>query len=133
MKIEVSNGELIDKLSILDVKSEMVKNDDKLKNINKERKILNDYFQNLLSEVSDQIRDQLLNIYSDLININKKLWNIEDQIREREIERDFGFYFIELARSVYYTNDERAELKRKINYITNSDLIEEKEYKDYKK
>lgn len=134
MKIEVSNGELVDKLSILDVKSKMVKDEEKLKNIEKERSILSGYYIKLLESLDDSNKvKSVSDIYLDLIQINTKLWNIEDKIREKEIERNFSFEFIELARSVYYTNDKRAELKKQINKITNSNLIEEKEYKDYKK
>lgn len=133
MKIEVSNGELIDKLSILDVKSEMVKDEQKLVNINKEKEILNDCFQTLLSEVDPDMKLKLLDFYLELIAVNKKLWDIEDDLRKKEIKREFGFHFVELARSVYYTNDKRADIKREINNLTNSDLIEEKEYKDYRK
>lgn len=132
MKIEVSNGELIDKLSILDVKSEMVKDENKLFNINKEKEILNSCFQTLLIEVDPEIKVKLLDFYSELVSVNKKLWNIEDELREKEIERSFSFHFVELARSVYYTNDKRADIKREINNLTNSNLIEEKEYKDYR-
>jgi hypothetical protein len=134
MKIEVSNGELIDKLSILEVKSKMIKDEKKLKNIEKERSILSSHYIELLNSLNDSWRvKSVSDTYLDLIEINTKLWDIEDRIREKEIERSFSFEFVELARSVYYTNDKRAELKRKINEITESNLIEEKEYKDYKK
>jgi hypothetical protein len=75
--------------------------------------------------------EELRVLYLDLLNINKTLWNIEDQIRECERDESFGSDFIELARSVYYTNDDRAEVKKQINALTGSKLVEEKSYQDY--
>jgi hypothetical protein len=123
MKIEVSNGEVLDKLSILDIKLENIKDKDKIKNIKAEWKYLKMCAANVYCDYS---------LYSQLYNINKKLWHIEDLIREKEKKQEFDEEFIILARSVYITNDERSEIKKEINLITNSKFLEEKSYNKYK-
>jgi hypothetical protein len=127
MKIEVSNGEIIDKLSILFIKLSKVKDATKLINIKKEYDELYPIYENILLNYGNVIKEY----YSNLVEINSILWKIEDDIRKCEANLDFGKTFIELARSVYYTNDNRADIKKKINMYTNSILIEEKEYINY--
>ena len=123
MKIEVSNGEIIDKLSILQIKLERVKDEQKLKNIRKE-------YNDLRKEASSVMR-QDNPLYKALYEVNYELWDIEDHIRDLERRKDFGSDFIETARSVYFKNDIRAEIKKEINILTSSGLTEEKSYKKY--
>lgn len=125
LSVPVSVGELIDKLSILQVKKIKVINPDKLLFINKE--------YDLLYEMSSEFlqRKDILQIYDDLINTNLKLWEVEDELRVIESTKNFDDTFTELARLVYYTNDERFRLKDKINSLTNSEIKEQKDYKEY--
>lgn len=118
-----SPGELIDKLTILRIKSEQIADQSKLANITHE--------QNVLSQVAGDCipnSDELQSLWDQLYVINSKLWVIEDDIRACEANNDFGQTFIELARAVYFTNDERAVVKKKINLLLGSDLVEEKSY-----
>jgi hypothetical protein len=125
MKIEVSNGEILDKFSILIIKRSNINDDAKLDNIQKEI----DQLENIVDEL---IRDKkIFTKYVNLAEVNKRLWDIEDEIRECERYKDFGDRFIELARSVYITNDERAKIKKEINLLTNSGIVEEKSYESY--
>ena len=128
MKIEVSNGELLDKISILELKLLKIEDKEKLINIQKEFDILNP----LCVELFEKFGGQLQNHYLELARINGLLWDIEDWIRDCEREKRFDDEFIQLARSVYVTNDQRSEVKKLINKTTGSDLVEEKSYKDYK-
>jgi hypothetical protein len=125
LSVPVSVGELIDKLSILQVKKTKVTNSDKLIFINKE--------YDLLYEMSSEFleRKDILQIYDDLISTNLKLWEVEDELRVIESTKNFDDTFTELARLVYYTNDERFRLKDKINSLTNSEIKEQKDYKEY--
>jgi septal ring factor EnvC (AmiA/AmiB activator) len=123
MKIEVSNGELVDKLSILEIKLNKIQDSEKLKNIRKE--------YSLLEKAAGLIIKRDDPLYRQLLDINQKLWDIEDRIRELEKKKDFGSEFIETARMVYFNNDIRAKIKQEINLKTNSDLFEEKSYEDY--
>jgi hypothetical protein len=123
MKIEVSNGELVDKLSILEIKLNRIQDSEKLKNIHKE--------YSLLERAASLIINRDDPLYRQLLDINQKLWEIEDRIRELEKKKDFGTEFIETARMVYFNNDIRAKIKQEINLKTNSDLFEEKSYEDY--
>jgi hypothetical protein len=121
ISIPVSIGELFDKITILQIKKEKIKSVEKLKNVNKEL--------SLLLQISDGInKKEIEEEYNQLKNINESLWNVEDLIREKEKSGCFDNSFIELARSVYIHNDQRAAIKKKINIITNSTLLEEKEY-----
>ncbi|MCD4769655.1 MAG: DUF6165 family protein [Bacteroidales bacterium] len=124
MKIEVSNGEIVDKLTIIEIKLSRIKDEKKLVNLKREFRELNGSVNKIIS------RDNIL--YKRLYDVNVKLWDIEDKIRELEKNRDFGEEFIQTARDVYFFNDERSELKKEINLSTGSDLIEEKSYEDYK-
>ena len=128
MKIEVSNGELLDKISILELKLLKIEDKEKLANIQKEFDTLNP----LAKKLFETFGGNLQNHYLELARINGLLWDIEDWIRDCEREKRFDEEFIQLARSVYVTNDQRSEIKKLINKTTNSDLVEEKSYKDYK-
>lgn len=123
MKIEVSNGELLDKLSILEIKREKIRDPEKLSNINSEYTLIKPLVDSLIISVKT--------LYESLLKINLSLWEIEDTIRNFEQKKDFGNEFIETARSVYVLNDERARIKKEINRLTNSGLIEEKSYAGY--
>lgn len=120
MKIEVSNGELIDKLIIIQIKLEKIGDEDKLANLRKEFEILNSAAQGII-----QTTDPL---YIDLYKVNTELWDIENRIREKESSKNFDQEFIDIARSVYIKNDQRFDIKRKINIQTSSNLTEEKSY-----
>jgi hypothetical protein len=127
MKIEISHGELVDKLSILDIKLLKIDNEDKLVNVKNEHETLYPYVLMLL----DLHQVPLRKLYDELTEVNSLLWNIEDDIRDCERDKDFSQKFIDLARSVYVTNDKRALIKKQINQLTNSNLTEEKSYKKY--
>tara|TARA_B110000483_G_scaffold110705_1_gene134755 strand:+ start:688 stop:1080 length:393 start_codon:yes stop_codon:yes gene_type:complete len=129
MKIEVSNGEIIDKYTILEIKLQEIKDADKLDNVQTEYDSLKPVVDQIYNDTHAQ--EVLAELKLDLLNINKTLWNIEDIIRDHEREERFDSDFIELARSVYYTNDERAEVKKQINQLTGSTLVEEKSYQEY--
>ena len=127
MKVEVSNGELLDKLTILDLKLSNISDVQKLTNIQKEHDELNP----LAGQLFDSYGEELKNLYKQLAEINSELWAIEDDIRECERNKDFGSDFVSLARAVYFTNDKRSEIKKSINLLTGSGFIEEKSYEDY--
>lgn len=124
--IEVGAGELIDKLTILEIKLEKIQAAEKLKNIKIEISVLEPMRQKLLKTY-----DQLSDLEAELKAVNQVLWVIEDDIRLCEKHKDFGVRFIELARSVYIQNDKRAEIKKKINILCNAQIIEEKSYQDF--
>ena len=123
---EISPGELLDKISILEIKLEKVKDKDRQKKIKNEYDILKKV-QNSSIEMSDKIKD----LYRSVSNVNIKLWDIEDKIRICEQNKNFGKNFIELARGVYFNNDKRAELKNEINEILKSNIREIKQFVDY--
>jgi hypothetical protein len=123
MKIEVSNGEIMDKLSIIQIKLERIKDESKLLNLRKECDVLKAAAESIIS-LDDQS-------YRALYAINCELWDIEDHIRDLEREKNFGSDFVQTARSVYFRNDKRSEIKREINIKTSSGLIEEKSYEKY--
>ena len=125
ISIPVSIGEMIDKLSILQVKKIKVSNEEKLEFINKEFELL----YNLSSEYLNNLEIEL--IYSKLILVNTNLWDIEDKLRILEKEKKFDTEFIALARKVYFTNDERFRLKNEINLLTSSEIREIKDYVKY--
>ena len=127
MQIEISIGEFLDKISILELKLLNIKDEFKLINIKREFYCLNPFCTELLETHGDELKS----LYLKLSRINGDLWVIEDKLRELEAEKQFDDEFIELARSVYFTNDKRAEVKKDINLLTGSELIEEKSYKDY--
>lgn len=123
MKIEVSNGEIADKLTIIEIKLERIKDPAKIENLKREYEVLN--------QAVGTIMEKSHPLYRRLYEINCSLWEIEDHIRDLERAKDFGDDFIQTARSVYFRNDERSEVKRKINEITGSQLFEEKSYEEY--
>tara|TARA_A100001015_G_scaffold190329_1_gene212035 strand:- start:635 stop:1018 length:384 start_codon:yes stop_codon:yes gene_type:complete len=124
-KVEISNGELIDKYTILLIKKDKIKDNYKLNKVNQEINILTNYIVKL------NINFNLTNLINKLKEINSKLWNIEDNIRIKEKNKEFDDEFINLARSVYFTNDDRAKIKLEINNITKSEIIEVKSYEKY--
>jgi hypothetical protein len=128
MRIEISNGELLDKITILELKLDKIKDKEKLVNIQKEFDILNPLCNELFRIHGGELQVH----YLALAKINGQLWDIEDWIRDCEREKKFNKEFVELARSVYITNDKRCEVKKLINLMTSSSLVEEKSYKDYK-
>ena len=107
MKIEVSNGEIVDKLTIIEIKLSRIKDENKLVNLKKEFEEINGCVNKIIS------RDNIL--YKRLYEVNIRLWDIEDKIRELEKRRDFGDEFVQTARAVYFINDERSEIKKEIN------------------
>ena len=124
--VEVSIGELLDKISILEIKQEKIKDLEKLKFINNEHSILKDQLgKNVKSD------DRLNNLYQSLKEINAKLWIIEDDKRQCEKDKDFGEKFIKLSRDVHFLNDDRAKIKLEINNHTGSVIKEIKEYTSY--
>ena len=121
----ISLGELVDKISILIIKQKNITDETKLDHVKKEL----DFLQKTLM---NYVQQEEINTYlENLININSKLWNIEDDIRECERKKLFDQTFIDLARSVYFTNDERAKVKNDINKIFGSELVEVKSYEEY--
>ena len=124
--VEVSIGELLDKISILEIKQVKIKDPEKLKFINNEHSILKDQLnKNVKSD------DKLNNLYQSLKEINSKLWVIEDDKRQCEKDKDFGEKFIKLSRDVHFLNDDRAKIKLEINNHTGSVIKEIKEYTSY--
>jgi hypothetical protein len=124
--VEVSIGELLDKISILEIKQEKIKDSEKLKFINNEHSILKDQLEkNVKSD------DKLNDLYQSLKEINAKLWVIEDDKRQCEKDKDFGEKFIKLSRDVHFLNDDRAKIKLEINNHTGSAIKEIKEYTNY--
>ncbi len=124
--IEVSVGELLDKISILEIKQEKIKDTEKIEFINNEHSILKDQFKkNVTSD------DKLDELYESLKKTNAKLWIIEDDKRKCEKDKDFGEKFIKLSRDVHFLNDYRAKIKLEINNYTGSKIKEIKEYTSY--
>ena len=124
--VEVSIGELLDKISILEIKKEKIKDTEKLKFINNEHSILKDQLENNI-----KYDDKLKKLYQSLKEINSKLWLIEDEKRLCEKKKDFGEKFIKLSRDVHFLNDDRANIKLEINNHTGSKIKEIKEYTKY--
>ena len=124
--VEVSIGELLDKISILEIKLEKIKEPEKLKFINNEHSILKDQL-----EKNVKPDDKLNNLYQSLKQINAKLWIIEDDKRQCEKEKNFSEKFIKLSRDVHFLNDDRAKIKLEINNYTGSAIKEIKEYTNY--
>ncbi len=121
----ISIGELVDKISILKIKQDNISDKIKVKHVKKELDLLQKKLFNYID------RDDIQNYLDLLVNVNSKLWKIEDDIRDCENNKLFDQTFIELARSVYYTNDERAKIKSEINKKFGSELVEVKSYKEY--
>lgn len=125
--VEVGAGELLDKITILKIKSRRITDPAKLANVHHELAVLQQTWQDASLGSAEVMR-----LEEALEAVNLQLWDIEDAIRECEASRDFGERFIELARSVYITNDERARLKKAVNVACNSAIVEEKSYADYR-
>lgn len=124
--IEIAPAELIDRLSILEIKMERIKDEAKLKNVRQEYELTMHERQKLAFAGAELER-----LAAELKVLNRKIWQIEDDIRDNERNHNFGDSFVALARSVYQTNDKRAEIKRRINKLLNSKLVEEKSYTPY--
>lgn len=126
IKVPVSFGEVLDKITILEIKSERIKDLAKVRNVQLELDELN-------ATWNDAVKDQnaIADLRKQLKTVNEELWVIEDDIRDEEAEQNFGPRFIELARAVYVTNDKRAALKKDINLALGSRFVEEKSYQDY--
>ncbi len=127
IQVPISPGELLDKITILQIKSERIDDAAKLANVNRELGMLTRVWQQ-----SVEADDEIEALTARLKSINEKLWEIEDDIRDEERNRRFGERFIELARAVYVTNDERADAKKQVNLHLNSSIVEEKSYQDYR-
>ena len=124
--VEIAPGELIDKITILEIKAERIADQAKVKNVRIELGVLES-----ARDAAIIASVELTNLTTQLKQVNEELWDIEDNIRDCERDKDFGDKFIELARAVYHTNDRRAALKRDINKLLGSKLVEEKSYADY--
>ena len=124
--VPISPGELLDKITILQIKTERMSDPVKVANVKIELDALTNVWSNSVSE-----DDTVKQLHKALKTINEALWDIEDDIRDEERAKNFGEKFIELARSVYVTNDQRAEAKKKLNAHLGSTLVEEKSYQDY--
>ena len=129
MKIlaEISVGELFDKITILNIKTKKISDNDKLQNIHTELKTLNDQSKKITVSDAQVLNDLVL----QLQQINEDLWDIENYKRECEAKKDFGESFIKLSRDVHFKNDKRAIIKKEINLLSNSQIVEEKEYSKY--
>jgi hypothetical protein len=127
IRVPVSFGELIDKITILEIKSERIEDAAKLANVRRELDALNAVWT-----ASPVAGTDIAALRADLKAVNERLWAIEDDIRMKEAAQAFDAGFIQLARSVYFENDERARLKRELNTALGSSLVEEKSYKDYR-
>ena len=123
--VPVSNGEVMDKFSILLIKKEFIKDNSKLDKVNTEIEFLIEHINNIKQQFNSDL------LFSKLLGVNKQLWTIEDNIRQKEKNKEFDEEFIEIARSVYFTNDKRCEIKNEINILTNSSIYEVKSYEKY--
>jgi hypothetical protein len=126
IEVPVSPGEVLDKITILEIKSERMTDTVKLANVRRELELLQAAWR---EAVVEDVR--VRRIHDELKNINEALWEIEDDIRDKERAREFDQVFIELARSVYVTNDKRANAKKELNLYLGSEIVEEKSYQDY--
>ena len=123
---EISAGELLDKISILEIKLDKIKNKNSREKINKEYKILIK-----VRDSNIDITEKIKQLIKDIKRVNLNLWDIEDKLRICEKNKDFGTAFVELARNVYFNNDKRAKIKSEINEVLDSDIREVKQYADY--
>lgn len=129
----MSVGELIDKLTILEIKLSNINDSNKLSNIDKEHKLLTSKLADVLknNQITEEQKNALHKATKELKTTNTRLWEIEDDIREHEKNKKFDDNFIDLARAVYITNDRRSEIKKDINSLLGSEIVEEKSYSDY--
>ena len=126
IEIPISPGELLDKITILEIKSERMEEDAKLANVRREFRLLDARWREAVTE-DDTVR----RIHGELKRINETLWEIEDDIRDKERLKEFDGEFVRLARSVYFTNDKRAKAKKELNLHLGSEIVEETSYQDY--
>ena len=126
IKVPVSFGEVLDKITILEIKSERIKDEAKVRNVRLELDELTATWNQAVPDPS-----AIADLRQQLKSVNEQLWEIEDDIRDQEAAQDFGTRFVELARAVYVTNDRRAALKKEINLALGSRFVEEKSYQDY--
>ncbi|WP_111498270.1 MULTISPECIES: DUF6165 family protein [Marinobacter] len=126
IKVPVSFGEVLDKITILEIKSERIQDEDKVRNVRLELNELSETWNEAVDDVS-----KVADLRQQLKAVNEQLWEIEDDIRDQEAAQDFGPRFIELARAVYVTNDKRAAIKKEVNLALGSRFVEEKSYQDY--
>jgi transcriptional regulator of nitric oxide reductase len=126
IKVPVSPGEVLDKITILEIKSERMSDPEKVANVRVELALLQETWKEFIRD-DDVIRG----LHAQLKEVNEALWEIEDHIRDKERAKEFDERFIELARAVYVTNDRRSEVKKKLNLHLGSEIIEEKSYQDY--
>jgi len=126
IEVPVSPGEVLDKITILEIKSERISDTGKLANVRRELELLQASWRQCVTE-DETVR----RIHDELKTINEALWEIEDDIRDKERAREFDQVFIDLARSVYVTNDQRANAKKALNIYLGSEIVEEKSYQDY--
>lgn len=131
IEVPISPGELIDKMTILEIKMIKIKDEEKLKPVKNELQILSAAFVSLMKR-HEEMKDEVLELKKRLFMVNQKLWNTENVIRALEAKKDFGTRFVEFARRVYITNDKRSALKLKINGLLGSGISEVKEYARYK-
>jgi len=131
MKIDISIGEAIDRLTILKIKLLRIDNYEKLTNVRKEHLLLEKTINNEYPDIDIFPLRVDHPLFGKLYEVNLQLWDVEDKLRDKEREKKFDADFIELARSVYYLNDKRAEIKKEINIEYKSELIEEKSYQKY--
>lgn len=124
IKVPISNGELLDKITILQIKREKIKDEEKQKHIHRELEELSILMKTLPMNEID-------NLFTELKEINNQLWDVEDALRDKERNKEFDNEFIQLARKVYFTNDKRSQVKLKINQISKSELVEVKSYEKY--
>ncbi len=125
--LPVSYGEILDKITILEIKTQNISDSDKLKNVRHELKLLQGYWDENVENTST-----IIELRKQLKAVNQSLWTIEDNIRIKELNKEFDDEFIQIARSVYFENDKRAAVKKDINVLLGSELIEEKSYQNYK-
>jgi len=126
IKVPVSPGEVLDKITILEIKSERMSDPEKVANVRVELALLQETWNENIRDTSE-----IQKLHSMLKEINEALWEIEDDIRDKERAREFDDRFIELARAVYVTNDKRSHIKKELNLHLGSEIIEEKSYRDY--
>jgi uncharacterized protein YukE len=126
IEVPVSPGEVLDKITILEIKSERISDAGKLANVKRELELLQAAWRSSVKE-----DETVQRIHDNLKTINEALWEIEDDIRDKERAREFDEVFIKLARSVYVTNDQRANAKKELNIYLGSEIVEEKSYQDY--
>ena len=126
IQVPVSPGEVLDKITILEIKSERMDDPQKVANVRVELKLLQETWAKAIAD-----DDVIEGLHGQLKEINEALWEIEDDIRDKERAKEFDERFIELARAVYFTNDRRSEVKKKLNLHLGSQIVEEKSYQDY--